>query len=282
LYRGTESLPLEAPEPWYAPFMAGWRPIVSPLPTVDPALYRTFEYTTPIVDMTLYLPWLANQVRRLGGTIVRRRLTLLSDLGSNECDIIVNCAGLGARWLVPDTTVIPKLGVIAVVARPAAQALLDPTVGHQFHRISLRDGEVAYIYPRRDCICLGGTYLPLANLTDPDAWRSALDAPTAAAHAQAIIERCALLQPDISACPLLRVRWGARPYRPTVRCEFDASSQCPLVLHHYGHGGQGVLLSWGSSRHASRALWSRLIGPQAEALARVAPYQAWPSVSSKL
>ncbi len=117
----------------------------------------------------------------------------------------------------------------------------------------------------------------------PDDWRTAVDAATQRTHATAIIERCALLQPELAKAPVLDVRWGARPYRPTVRCEIEHSplgigqTHKSVVVHHYGHGGQGVLLSWGSAADAARLVLAHL---QPNASLSVQPFQLL--TSSKL
>jgi len=43
---------------------------------------------------------------------------------------------------------------------------------------------------------------------------------------------------------------GLRPFRPMgVRIEVEAIGDTTLI-HHYGHGGSGVTLSWGTARQA--------------------------------
>jgi hypothetical protein len=46
--------------------MAGFRKITSLLGTFDAHQYDTYEYTTPIVDMAVYLPWLTRMFLSLG------------------------------------------------------------------------------------------------------------------------------------------------------------------------------------------------------------------------
>jgi D-amino-acid oxidase len=254
LYRGTETLPIQQGAPWYLPLMAGPRRIQPNMPGIDPAVYASYEYTTPIVDMKVYLPWLLGLAQRLGAVLIRRRVDSLASIQS-QCDAVINCTGLGARWLVPDAQVKPLVGILVCVERSSAQTA---TLGSNFHRISLTDGEVAYIYPRRDMVVLGSTYLPLPDsvLQRPGALDEAVTPTVLQDHGKAIVGRCALLDPSVSNARVLGAKWGARPYRPEVRCELDDGSS--LLVHNYGHGGQGVLLSWGSAMEASRLLWSKL------------------------
>lgn len=290
IYHGSETLPASDPAPWYLPHMAGARRVQSQLPGVDPKLYASYEYSTPIVDMAVYLPWLLRLFRRLGGHVRRRRVASLDELAPH-CELAVNCAGLGARWLVPDPAVRPLIGVIvraqplpesatsspsstsstssssssissaftstsasstasdanhlsaaasASLRLPAELRASERPFGHHFHRISFLDGEVAYIYPRRDFVVLGGTYLPFECPT-PDAWRRAMDADTQARHRDAILARCEVLEPRLRRrSRVLDVRWGARPYRPEVRCELELrpaaqGNSKPLpIVHNYG------------------------------------------------
>ena len=56
-------------------------------------------------------------------------------------------------------------------------------------------------------------------------------------------------QKGCTGAEVLDVQVGLRPARPEVRLELDGIAEC-LVLHHYGHGGAGLTLSWGSALEA--------------------------------
>ena len=47
--------------------------------------------------------------------------------------------------------------------------------------------------------------------------------------------------------PVLRDAVGLRPVRPEVRLE-----RVGRVIHHYGHGGAGYTLAWGSAEDVRR------------------------------
>ena len=77
-----------------------------PAPYVD-----GWSFTAPVVEMPVYLAWLARRVVDLGGSVTRLALAALPAGG----DLVVNCAGLGARGLAGDPTVVPVRGQVVVV-----------------------------------------------------------------------------------------------------------------------------------------------------------------------
>ena len=58
-------------------------------------------YEIPLIDMPRYLAYLERRLRRAGGTIESRHIESLGDV-SGSGRVTVNCAGIGARTLVPD------------------------------------------------------------------------------------------------------------------------------------------------------------------------------------
>ena len=72
------------------------------------------------------------------------------------------------------------------------------------------------------------------------------------AEADAILSRCAALVPALAGAPVLGTWAGIRPVRVNgVRLELQTpaagggAAAGPAVVHNYGHGGSGVVLSWG-------------------------------------
>jgi D-amino-acid oxidase len=177
---------------------------------------HAFRTVVPRCDPLVYLPWLEQQ---LAAPIAPFHAT---DLEALEGDLIVNCAGLGARALTGDRELGASLG--HVVGAPLQG--FDPRVALSDER----DSEALfYVIPRRSEILLGGSALP----HDPDAVFAPLPAVTAR-----ILERCRAAGYSMGA-PLYE-RVGLRPVRPSVRLEREGR-----VIHNYGHGGAGYTLSWG-------------------------------------
>lgn len=214
LVAGTEVFTAEQPEP-------AWRDVVPDLAreTALPAGYadgRTF--TCPLVEMPLYLAWLASRLADLGGTLTRINLAALPPTGEpGGADVVLDCAGLGARLFASDLSVTPVRGQVVVVEQVGLDRWwFDPET-------------LTYVVPRSRDIVIGGTRSPGEWSRTPD--------PTAAGD---ILDRAARLVPEVAGARVLRHRVGLRPARPEPRVERVGD-----VVHCYGHGGNGVTLSWG-------------------------------------
>lgn len=194
------------------------------------------RFTVPLAEMPSYLPWLEARVRSLGGQFAQRHLQSLDEVG-DAVDVVVNCAGLGARELVGDPSVYPVRGQIVRVSNPG----LVMSVRDEGH-----PGGRAYVHPRSEDCILGGTI-------DEGQWDTTVD-PVAGA---AILRRCTDLVPALRHAQVLEHAVGLRPGRPTVRLEEDEPlSSGVRVVHNYGHGGSGITLSWGCAREVTALIGS--------------------------
>ena len=72
--------------------------------------YGKYLHTMQI-DMDIYLQYLKEKFISKGGLLEQRKVDRLTDL-SRQCDLAVNCSGLGARQLCGDTGVLPLRGQI--------------------------------------------------------------------------------------------------------------------------------------------------------------------------
>jgi D-amino-acid oxidase len=219
LRTGRELFGEPAPDPW-------WRDAVPSLRRVPPAELPAgradgFELTVPVVDMAVHLGWLSGHLQELGVPCTRRRVDDLDALGA---DVVVNCAGLGARELCGDATVLPVRGQVVLVE----QVGLDRWTLDQSDPAAL-----TYVIPRLDTIVLGGT----AEEGDEDLAVRPLTA-------EQVLARCAAVVPEIAGARVLAHRVGLRPGRPAVRLELEHRAAGPVV-HCYGHGGAGVTLAHG-------------------------------------
>ncbi|WP_111765893.1 FAD-dependent oxidoreductase [Nakamurella deserti] len=211
---GTEVLRIPSPDPW-------WRSAVPSLARTGspPAPYEDgWSFVAPVIEMPVYLPWLAARVGELGGSLTRRELTALPD----GPETVVNATGLGARRTVSDSSVFPVRGQVVYVE----QVGLD--------RWWLDGAAPVYVIPRSRDIVVGGT-------DDEGEWDLAVDT----AVAGTILERACALVPELRGARVVGHRTGLRPARPAVRLEVERRADRSPVVHCYGHGGAGVTLSWG-------------------------------------
>jgi D-amino-acid oxidase len=194
-----------------------------------PAGYvAAFGVDVPLIDMPVHLDYLLARFEALGGTVEVERVAALADL-EDAAPVIVNCTGIGARELVPDPSLRAVRGQHVVVENPGVEEFFMEEPGPVW----------ASWMPHGDRVVLGGS-------ADEDDWRPAPDL----AIADAIVERCAAVEPRFAGARVVEHRVGLRPFRPEVRVEIE-----PLgtgrVVHNYGHGGTGVGLAWGCAREVA-------------------------------
>jgi D-amino-acid oxidase len=92
-----------------------------------------------------------------------------------------------------------------------------------------------YIYPRRDHVVLGSTYL------EGDGDMEVREETT-----EDVIRRAAEFIPEIATAPILAEVVCIRPGRKEgVRLEHELVQGGFHVVHNYGHGGAGMSLAWG-------------------------------------
>jgi D-amino-acid oxidase len=222
LRAGRELFRTPAPDPW-------WRDAV---PSLDRVPARELpdgfadglRLEVPVVDMSLHLAWLRQQLADRG---VELRLAELSSLegAAPDADVVVNCAGLGSGQLVGDDTLVPVRGQVVVVE----QTGVTDWVLAQGEGVAL-----TYVVPRERTVVLGGTADVGATACEPDP-----------AEADRIVARCVALVPAVVGARVVAHRVGLRPTRPAVRLERGRLSTGQPVVHDYGHGGAGVTLSYG-------------------------------------
>jgi D-amino-acid oxidase len=224
MVEGVELHRRKTPDPWWRSAVpALTRMTGTPSPYVD-----GWGFRTPVVEMPVYLRWLVRVFSEGGGTLTRMALHALPE----HAEVVVNASGLGARLLAEDREVTPVRGQVVHVE----QFGLD--------RWWLDGDGPTYVVPRSGDIVVGGT-------ADEDDWSRSAD-PVVAAR---LLERAALLVPEVARAKVLGHKVGLRPARPQVRLE-EVSGGPGRVVHCYGHGGAGVTLSWGCADEVAR-----LVGP---------------------
>jgi D-amino-acid oxidase len=212
--------PLAPPE-WAQPFVT--RALAAG--EIPAAFMSGFSIHVPLIETTKYLAYLKSRLTNAGGSITGAlRFHNLEEV-DGRFDLIVNCAGIGARELAPDPEMEPHRGQVAIVEKldlPYAVVCDDPPL--------------MYAIPRsQDCV-FGGT-----NDVSDD---RAIDSRTT----DRIVSECERAL-GISASPLVRERVGLRPCRRSgVRITAGKLRDGRAVIHNYGHGGSGFTLSWGCAQ----------------------------------
>ncbi|HEY0474106.1 MAG TPA: FAD-dependent oxidoreductase [Kribbella sp.] len=216
LRHGRQYLTETMPDPPWSDVLSDFARVGSP-----PAGFRDgISFTAPVIEMPSYLQYLVKRLDAAGGTLTRAALSALP----NSADVVVNCAGLGARLTAGDPTITPVRGQVMTVEQ----------FGQTEWLVADRDPRnLTYVVPRSHDVVVGGT-------NQPDDWNLAPDPRTA----EEILDRAAEFVPALRKAKVIRHRVGLRPARPAVRCE-GVQTGDRLVVHCYGHGGSGVTLSWG-------------------------------------
>lgn len=221
---------------WAQPFVISTTPsVMSNVPSVmsteveksfpiSPSVFSSgFSLTVPLMDTTIYLADLAQRFQKAGGEIREAiRFEKLEDVDP-KFDLVINCAGIGARELAHDVDLEPHRGQVAIV----------PKIENLKCGIVCDDAPLMYAIPRTNDCVFGGTNEISDNLAvDP---RST---------SQIVAECSRVLKIDKPR--VLNERVGLRPFRKSgVRLERDKLRDGRAVIHNYGHGGSGFTLSWG-------------------------------------
>jgi D-amino-acid oxidase len=195
-----------------------------------PGYRSAFKFSTWIVDMTIYMPYLKSLWKEIGGRVAFRPLNNFDEI-PDRYSLIVNCTGLGARELVGDKALIAARGRVVRIAK----------FDNQPEGILLDAGDELFgmIVPRKDDVVLGGTYEENEE-----------DRSTDDKQVEAILARCKRLCPELSRkrIEVLGTACGLRPVRSTVRLELEEVPNGRKIIHNYGHGGAGVTLAWGCAQ----------------------------------
>ena len=225
-----------AEAPWWANHAHGFRRVVDKEErkafNIPEDCGTVFFFGTYVIDCRMYLPWMMEQFKKNGGTIVQKKVSNLSELYSSY-DVIINCTGLGAFSLVNDTNLFPISGEAASFAAPWIKNFIILPPGE--------DGVFPVVYPRAFDVVCGGT----SNCND---WSSKVDPSSSSS----VVESCKAAFPSLMNAELLSTWVGLRPARQQIRLTCDQSSDKPALIHCYGHGSKGVSLHWGCALEIGR------------------------------
>lgn len=170
--------------------------------------------------------------------------------------VVVNCCGLGAVAMLGDKSMTPVRGVLVMVRCPGIEGVYSDE--------SWTGPELTYIVPK------GRGIVACAGCAEPGSTSTEVPQP----EADAILRRCEALLPALKGAPVLSTWAGLRPVRNRVRLESDRLADGTAVVHNYGHGGSGVVVSWGCAdtvaalcaSHAAGGLVARQLGIESDGL----------------
>ena len=210
--------------PWAVPL--GARQLRSEIPA---AFVSGFALNVPLMDTTIYLDYLAQRFCNAGGEIYPNKCFAKLEEVDRSFDLVVHCAGIGARTLVQDSELEPHRGQVAIVRKTNLP-----------YAVVCDDSPLTYAIPRANDCVLGGTN----DLSDD---RTIEPAATAR-----IVAECSRVL-GLEKSDLLAERVGLRPFRRSgVRVERAQLADGRVAIHDYGHGGSGFTLSWGCAEAVAR------------------------------
>jgi D-amino-acid oxidase len=217
---------------WAIPL--GAQAVIPSRPSVIPSevegcleLFKSgFSLRVPLMDTTIYLDYLGARFLKAGGALNASVFLRNLDEVDQQFDLVINCAGIGARDLLQDVDLEAHRGQVAIVLRIEALSCA----------IVCDDAPLMYAIPRtNDCVFGGTNNLSSDLAADP-------------ATTDRIVAECSRVL-NIEKPNVLAERVGLRPFRKSgVRLERDQLSDGRTVIHNYGHGGSGFTLSWGCAR----------------------------------
>ncbi len=218
---------------WAQPFVISTSPSVMSSEaetslTISGSVFSSgFSINVPLMDTMIYLDYLANRFQKAGGEINSNvRFDKLEDVDP-KFDLVINCAGIGARELAYDVDLEPHRGQVAIV----------PKIDKMKCAIVCDDAPLMYVIPRTNDCVFGGTNEISDNLE--------VDSETT----KTIVVECSRALNIDEPC-VLNERVGLRPFRKSgVRLEREKLRDGRTVIHNYGHGGSGFTLSWGCAEN---------------------------------
>ena len=222
-------------EPTGTNSMASAAKLIPDLRRADPAdipagFSAGFRATMPMVDMPQYLAYLTTRLAASGCEIETHPVQSL-DEAADAAPIVVNCAGLGAGALAGDDTMRPLFGQHVILTNPGLQQLF----------LEINDGpDWTCYFPHPQRVVCGGISIPgrWDTTADPDV-------------TDRILQRCRRIEPRLGEAEVIETITGLRPDRSSVRVEAEPLGRARCI-HNYGHGGNGVTLSWGCARDVAR------------------------------
>lgn len=227
------------PPPYFRDVLSNFE--AAPDPTLPPPYNYRYTFDTMIINPLLYLPQITNRFISKGGVIVSKRINHLRDVLQLRESTIFNCLGMGAKDIFGDPLLQPVKGV---------SLRLLPIPGLRY---AVSAGDVI-IAPRGNEVYLGAPFLPEWKTLEPTLDEQKHILTSAKNIMEVPGSFFSLPKGTINQKNIIEVRSGIRPMRdtgPRVKKEHIGDK---TIVHNYGHGGNGVILSWGTAEQAVELL----------------------------
>ncbi|KAF7265613.1 hypothetical protein GWI33_020989 [Rhynchophorus ferrugineus] len=189
--------------------------------------YGSF-FTTVLTESSYYVPWAMRNFTNNNGLIRQIKVQSLTDIGT-KYDVVVNCSGLGAKFLCDDYKLVPIRGQVIKVKASWIKTFFYGDLD-------------TYILPGIDSVTLGGC-------RQYESW----DMNVNKYDGLKIKEQCEALVPSLKNAEVIGHKVGLRPHRSVVRVERevkDVNGKRVNIVHNYGHGGYGVTTAPGTALYA--------------------------------
>uniref|UniRef100_A0AC35TH83 DAO domain-containing protein n=1 Tax=Rhabditophanes sp. KR3021 TaxID=114890 RepID=A0AC35TH83_9BILA len=183
------------------------------------------HFTSYASEGNIYVPYLKNELLKVGVAFRRQRIEDIDDLG-RHVDVIVNCAGLNGGIVAGDGDIVtPIRGVAIEVETP-------------WHKHFFYENFCNFTIPKANSVVLGSVKQIGRTdtiVTDEDR--------------KEIWENYLRIQPTFKDAKVLREWCHLRPERKEIRLECIekklADGKKYLLVHNYGHGANGFTLHMG-------------------------------------
>ncbi|KAI7829933.1 FAD dependent oxidoreductase [Kickxella alabastrina] len=206
-----------------------------------------YAYDSLVVNVLQYLPWLAAELRKLGGVIKRAELKHIADAVRHvegHCAVIVNCSAMGSRTLggVMDAAMYPTRGQTILVQAPHVElTAMAPGASSD---------KATYVIPRADGTVIIGGVFEKNNSSREETIRTTDE----------VLRTCLAMCPQLldsriaGSSFIIKVNVGFRPSRVGgPRLEVQKMGEI-TVVHNYGQSSYGFQTSWGYASVAARML----------------------------
>ena len=221
----TEMFDTPQPDPWWKDAVPTSieRPAKDELPE---GYVDGYKVQTIVIDTSIYMEYLVNTFRCLGGVIVQKEVNDIPQV-LEEYNLVINCTGMGSRELFKDEKIYPVRGqMIKIKANGFDQVVVDDE----------GPNKLSLVVPRVNDIMLGGT-------AQENNWNTEIDPE----DTKEILRKIILITPHLGNIEIISESVGLRPARESVRLEAEKYGD-KVVVHNYGHGGSGFTLSWGCAQ----------------------------------